>query len=61
MVARNFIPCKKGGTLTVNYNMTRNTEFFRFIYAEGEPYSSSGNFGPGEIGGEIGGENPDFE
>ena len=37
MVARNFIPCKKGGTITVNYNMTGDTQFFRFIYAEGEP------------------------
>ena len=35
MVARNFIPCKKGGTITVNYNMTGYTQFFRFIYAEG--------------------------
>ena len=37
MIARNFIPCKKGGTITVNYNMTGDTQFFRFIYAEGEP------------------------
>ena len=35
MVARNFIPVKKGETVMVSYNMTGNTEFFRFIYAVG--------------------------
>lgn len=40
LVARNFIPCKKGGNITVNYNMTGNTEYFRFIYAEGDKPSN---------------------
>lgn len=58
MVARNFIPCKKGNTITVNYNMTGNTESFKFIYAEGEPYnpvssSSDGGHGSAGVGGQT--------
>ena len=54
MVARNFIPCKKGSTITVNYNMSGNTEFFRFIFAEGESYNPISS--SSESGGQEGGE-----
>lgn len=33
---RLFIPTKKGDALVVSYNATGSTNFFRFVYAEGE-------------------------
>ena len=32
----NYIPAKKGDTIKIAYNLTGETMFFRFVYAEGE-------------------------
>lgn len=34
-ICRIFIPCLKGDTISVTYDMTGSTEYFRFIYAQG--------------------------
>lgn len=34
-VIETFLPCKKGDTIFVSYNLSGTTNVFRFIYAEG--------------------------
>ena len=34
-IAVEYVPCKKGTIISVNYNLSGTTNYFRFIYAEG--------------------------